>query len=122
MERRMARRGAAGWPAASLSRRAMLGAGIPAMVATACTAGEAGQPAAGQPAANAKPVTLVYIVRRQPGTVGAEKDEQQFRLFGEQHPTITVQVDMVGGSADPKETTRALASVPLPVLPRSEGS
>jgi ABC-type glycerol-3-phosphate transport system substrate-binding protein len=55
--------------------------------------------------------------------MGAEKDEQQFRRFSQDHPRITVQVDMVGGSADPKEKfiVQAAAGMPPHLLQNDYG-
>jgi multiple sugar transport system substrate-binding protein len=60
-----------------------------------------GAPDGGQGAKTAKPVTLSYVNGHAPASVGAEKDDEQFKLFNQAYPNITVEVVLAGGPGAP---------------------
>ncbi len=81
-------------------RRVALGSGVLAGgVLAACSAPGASAP--GREAATARPVTLSYLNGHAPGSVNAEKDDEQFRLFNQAYPHLTVEVVLAGGPGAP---------------------
>jgi ABC-type glycerol-3-phosphate transport system substrate-binding protein len=98
-----------------LTRRSLaLGsAAAAASLAVACAPSDS-QSAAGQPAAKA-PVKLAYMSPHQPGTAGFQKDEEQFRLFSQAYPHITVELSPIAGWAAVKEKLIVQASGGTPI-------
>ncbi|HEX2186823.1 MAG TPA: extracellular solute-binding protein, partial [Chloroflexota bacterium] len=54
-----------------------------------------------QPGKSARPVKLAYVNGHAPASVGAEKDDEQFRIFNQAYPHITVEVVLAGGPGAP---------------------
>ena len=75
------------------------GAALAGGTLAACAAPGANAPA--PESASTRPVTLSYLNGHAPGSVGSEKDDEQFKLFSQAHPHITVEVVLAGGPGAP---------------------
>ena len=109
--------GSAGFSRGRRSRRQLIGGVAAASVLGGLAAcGAPGAPAAGKPAASTKPVKLTYLNGHAPASVGAQKDDEQFKLFNQDEPNITVEVVLAGGPGAPgareKFTTLAAGGTP----------
>ena len=75
---------------------ALGGAGGAALLAAACA--PAASPAGQEVAPVKAPVKLTYMSAYTAGSVGFQKDEEQFGLFSQAHPSVTIELAPAPGA------------------------
>ena len=106
----------------ALTRRTMaLGSGATAaVVATACA--PSGATSGGGSSAAKTPVKLLYMSGHVSGSVGYVKDEEQFRLFSQQHPHITIELSPApGAQVKEKLIVQATGGTPIQLTQNAWG-